>query len=216
MVVSSFKTTVQLLQLDTICKKSLDAVGAYSFFMYLCGAILIAEIYMQSNNNPQSQPNPYDGWRGHYHSMIAALTVAMQLCWVWRKNDTRQPVTVKELYDYALRFDKEHPLQSPQFFMVTREGAIGFSEGYEYLTKWWYVPMESGPQRDKLIDDMRWQLKADFAAEAAIDKALNDMKAAEKARAAQQQQQPRCPCCGTPVQYGERFCANCGQQLMWQ
>ena len=130
---------------------------------------------MQTDNTTQS-PLPIDGvWQGHYHSMIAALTVAMQLCWVWRKGVTRQPVTVKDLYDYALRYDKQHPLHSPQFFMVTREGAIGFSEGYEYQTRFLFIPMEAGPERDKLIADMRWALKAEHDSKLAVEKAVREM-----------------------------------------
>ena len=185
---------------------------------------------MESNNNTQPQQPIVDVWWGHYHSLIQALTVAMQHCWVWRKNDTKQPITVKELYDYALRYDVDHPLQMPQFFLVTREGAIGFSEGYEYLTKWLYIPMEAGPKRDKLIDDMRWSLKAERAGQEAVEKAIQAMKAAKEARAAQPQQtqpptqpqwqqtqQPqsvvRCPRCGEVVQPGMRFCTNCGGPL---
>ena len=148
---------------------------------------------MQNNgNSPSQQPN-YNGWKGHYHSLLQALTVAMQYCWVWRRSDMRQPVTVKDLYETALRFDEQHPLRSPQFFMVTREGAIGYSEGYEFLANWWYVPMEQGPERDRLIEDMRWELKAEFAAEEAVEKAVQNCIAADKARAAQQHATPPPP-----------------------
>lgn len=121
---------------------------------------------------PQHQESYHEVWKGHYHSLRQALAIAMQYCWVWRRSDTQQPVTVKDLYETALRFDEETPLQGNQFFMVTREGAIGFSEGYEFLTKWWYIPMEQGPERKQLIEDMRWELKAEFAAEEAIEKAV--------------------------------------------
>lgn len=136
---------------------------------------------MQDNgNSPSQQPN-HAVWKGHYHSLLQALTVAMQYCWVWRRSDTQQPVTVKDLYETALRYDEENPIQSPQFFMVTREGAIGFSKGYEFLTKWWYIPMEAGPERDRLIEDMRWELKAEFAVEEAIEKAVQERIARDKA-----------------------------------
>lgn len=136
---------------------------------------------MQDNgNSPSQQPN-HAVWKGHYHSLLQALTVAMQYCWVWRRSDTQQPVTVKDLYETALRYDEENPIQSPQFFMVTREGAIGFSKGYEFLTKWWYIPMEAGPEREQLIEDMRWELKAEFAVEEAIEKAVQEYIARDKA-----------------------------------
>ena len=147
---------------------------------------------MAQNEEQQKREVP-EVWKGHYHSLMQALTVAMQYCWVWRRSDTKQPVTVKDLYETALRFDEQSPLRSPQFFMVTREGAIGYSEGYEFLTRWWYVPMEAGPERDRLIDDMRWELKAEFAAEEAVEKAVQECIAADKARAAQQQATPPPP-----------------------
>ncbi len=129
----------------------------------------------------------------HYHSLMQALAVAMQHCWVWRHKSSQQPFTVKDLYETALLFDEERPLQRNQFFLVTREGAIGFSEGYECLTHWWYVPMEAGPERDRLIEDMRWELKAEFAAEEAIEKAVQERIAADKAQAAQETLTPPPP-----------------------
>jgi hypothetical protein len=135
---------------------------------------------MQTDKTTQTQLSNDGVWKGHYHSMTEALTVAMQLCWVWRKGVTRQPVTVKDMYNYALRYDKQHPLHSPQFFMVTREGAIGFSEGYEYQTRFLFIPMEAGPERDKLIADMRWALKAEHDSNLAVEKAVREMMAAKE------------------------------------
>ena len=102
---------------------------------------------MATNNQPinTSGRGPV---AGHYRTLTQALAVAMPKCIIWRETGEGTPISVKELYDFARKQDEESPLSPEQFYMVSREGAIGLSPGLEYLTQWIFVPMEPCPLRD--------------------------------------------------------------------
>lgn len=118
---------------------------------------------------------------GHYRKMMHALAVAMPKCIVWRETEEGTPVTAKELYEFAKKHDEEHPLNSEQFYMVTREGAIGISPGLEWLTKWMFVPMEDCQERDFAFRNMLEELHTESEVEKAIEKAVTEGLAREKA-----------------------------------
>ena len=98
-------------------------------------------------------------WTGHCHYLLQALALAMQRCQVWRLADTGDIFTTIEILDFAKVYDAEHPLQGNQFYRVTREGAIGLCMGVEYLTHWVFTPMEPGPMRDALLQDLKEKLE---------------------------------------------------------
>ena len=74
----------------------------------------------------------------------------------------------------------QHPLDEYQFFMVSREGAIGLSPGLEWMTKWLFYPMEPGKERDFVLQRMREQLQVEKAVDEAVEKAVLAGLAAEK------------------------------------
>ena len=117
---------------------------------------------------------------GHYKYLLQALAIAMQHVHVWRLAETRDPFTAKEIYEFALQQDKEHPLEGHQFYMVSREGAIGISPGVEYLTKWMFIPMEPGREYDFYMQSMMEDLEAERIRQEAIDKAVEEGLAAER------------------------------------
>ena len=49
--------------------------------------------------------------------------------------------------------------------MVSGEGAIGVSPGLEFLTKWIFIPMSAGPERDAILEKMKAEIAAVKAAE---------------------------------------------------
>ena len=118
---------------------------------------------------------------GHYRKMMHALAVAMPKCIVWRETEEGTPITAKDLYEFAKKHDEEHPLNPEQFYMVSREGAIGLSPGLEWLTKWMFVPMEPTQERDFHIYMMQEELQMEAAAEKAVEEAVTKGLAAEKA-----------------------------------
>lgn len=98
---------------------------------------------------------------GQYHYMSQAVLVAVNLCKVWRSDDEkREPFSVQKLADFARSCDSQFPLAEGQYYIVTREGAIGLCTGQEWLTEWLFVPMEPCPLRDEMLR----QLDEDIAA----------------------------------------------------
>ena len=96
---------------------------------------------------------------GQYHYMIQAVVVAVSLCKVWRADDeTQEPYSVQKLAEYASMCDSHAPLVGEQYYVVTREGAIGLCPGQEYLTEWLFVPMEPCPVRDEMMRQLDAQI----------------------------------------------------------
>lgn len=118
---------------------------------------------------------------GHYRLLTQALAVAMTHCWVWREVSKGVPYTLKEIFEFAKKLDAEHPVEGHQFYMVSREGAIGLSPGLEWMTKWMFIPMEPGKERDFLVRKMREELQTERAVQDAVEQAVQRGIAAEKA-----------------------------------
>ncbi|MDO4950696.1 MAG: zinc ribbon domain-containing protein [Bacteroidales bacterium] len=156
---------------------------------------------------------------GHYPTFLHALAVAMQKCLVWREIDNGTPYTVKELLAFARKQEAENPLQPEQYYMVSREGAIGLSPGLEWLTKWMFLPMEPCKERDFAFRNMMEELHTEQEVEKAIEKAVTEGLAREKAAKQQAAAQPApesllfCPFCGSKLPDGSKFCSNCGNNL---
>lgn len=117
---------------------------------------------MEDNTlSPQEQNHEWAEeafWTGHCHYLLQALALATQRCQVWRLHDTGDVFTLIELFDFAKAYDEEHPLREGEFYRTTVEGAIGLSLGAEYLTKWLFIPMEPGAERDALLKELQEKL----------------------------------------------------------
>ena len=159
----------------------------------------------------------------HYRSLVKALAVAMTKCVVWRDGESRKPFTAKELFDYADKYDNENRLGDGQYFMVSREGAIGISPGLEWLTKWMFVPMEPGKERDfalrQMVEQLQTERAVDEAVERAVERGLAAERAAHEAAARMPQTPPTAPApkfcshCGARITAGSKFCENCGKRI---
>lgn len=174
----------------------------------------------------------------HTPSLTHALSIAMTRgIMVWRDAETGTPFSLKELFEFSKRHDKEHPLKEHYFYMVTREGAIGISPGLEWLTTWMFVPMEDCKERDFMLMKMREDLMTERAVREAVDKAVTEGLAREQAAKEQavpvgdgspvstpvEAPQPApstprtlkfCTNCGTKVMPGNKFCTNCGKSVI--
>ena len=67
---------------------------------------------------------------------------------------------MQQLAEYARLCDSQAPLVEGQYYIVTREGAIGLCPGEEYLTEWLFVPMEPCPLRDEMLRQLDAQIAA--------------------------------------------------------
>lgn len=98
---------------------------------------------------------------GQYHYLTQAVVVAVNLCKAWRADDeTQEPFGVQELAEYARLCDSQAPLVEGQYYVVTREGAIGLCPGQEWMTEWLFVPMEPCPLRDEMLRQLDAQIAA--------------------------------------------------------
>ena len=98
---------------------------------------------------------------GQYPYMMQAVIVAVNLCKAWRADDdTQEPYSVQQLAEYARLCDSQAPLVEGQYYMVTREGAIGLCPGQEWETEWLFVPMEPCPLRDEMLRQLDQQIAA--------------------------------------------------------
>ena len=162
----------------------------------------------------QEQERPkYRMVPAHTPSLTHALSIAMARgIMVWREAEEGTPFSAYELYEFAKRQDEQHPLEEPRYYMVSRDGAIGISPGLEWMTRWMFVPMEDCKERDFMLIKMREDIRRDRAVSEAVEKAVTEGLAKEKAAAAAPQLN-FCPNCGAKVVPGNKFCTQCGTRL---
>lgn len=167
----------------------------------------------------QERPKKYMVVPVHTPSLTHALSIAMARgIMVWREAEEGTPFSAYELFEFAKRQDEEHPLEEPRFYMVTRDGAIGISPGLEWMTRWMFVPMEDCKERDFMLLKMREDLERDRAVRAAVEKAVTEGLAQEKAEK-EEKADPApvmnfCPNCGQKLLPGNQFCIHCGTRLI--
>lgn len=160
---------------------------------------------------------------GHFRYLTIAVAKAMDKCVVWRTMDGENVFTMDDLLAFAKQQDEEAPLEDPEFYMVTSEGAIGKSPGVEYLTNWLLVPLEAGEKRDAIIAQMKEQLKEEEKEEqeerGEESKANYEIPTEEpEVQEVKPAVQPTimkkfCTQCGTPLQPGYKFCTKCGTKV---
>lgn len=142
---------------------------------------------------------------GHYPYMMQALAVAANRVPAWRLSKDGKPCSLLDVFSFAKKYDATHPRKedSRDFFMVSFEGAIGYSEtGVEYMTSWIFVPMEPGKERDALVQKAMEE----------YNQAEAELAAAKKA--AEEPAKRFCPHCGALIKNpNAKFCGSCGQPL---
>ena len=149
----------------------------------------------------------------HTQSFMHALGIAMMRAVAWREIDTGKAFSPKDLYDFAKKYDEEHPLDEYYYYMVSREGAIGISPGLEWLTEWMFLPMEECEERDFLIRRMKEELQDELELDNSLEQAVLKGLKAEKAAATQGTVPLFCPYCGISLEPGSKFCGNCGKSV---
>lgn len=112
-----------------------------------------------SNKNNKMTFEEFKFRRGHYDTLMKALLVSLDMGnLVWVSNDSdNKAYDLLDLYQFALAQDSERPLSGTQFYMVSREGAIGLSDGLEFRVKWILIPME--PSKERAYHILRLQEK---------------------------------------------------------
>jgi hypothetical protein len=58
-------------------------------------------------------------WTGHCHYLLQALALAASRCQVWRLAETGDVFTLLEMFNFAKKYDEEHPLKDGEFFRTT-------------------------------------------------------------------------------------------------
>ena len=165
---------------------------------------------------------------GHYKSLLSAFGVAFTRAKKWDRNG--ETVTAAELFHMA---QGQGPLEAPDFYVVSCEGAIGVCSGKEYQVRWLLIPMvneslnerirqeqealarQEAEERARREAEERVQLEAQERArreaeerahrEAEAAKAAQAATAAAAAAAATALAEPVAPARSLP-----KFCPNCG------
>ena len=98
----------------------------------------------------------------HYKNLMSALGDAMPVCLAWRLAGTEDDFfNARDLFAFALSYEEEEgSLKEGQFYVVSTEGAIGISSGYEYLIRWLFIPLE-GNAYDQEVMRLKQELEND-------------------------------------------------------
>lgn len=98
----------------------------------------------------------------HYKNLMSALGDAMPVCLAWRLAGTEDNFfNARDLFAFALSDEEEEgSLKEGQFYVVSSEGAIGTSSGYEYFVRWLFIPLE-GNAYDQEVMRLKQELEND-------------------------------------------------------
>lgn len=116
----------------------------------------------------------------HYKNLMSALGDAMPMCLAWRLAGTEDNYfNARDLFAFALSDDHEEgSLQEGQFYLVSAEGAIGISSGYEYFVNWLFIPLE-GEVYEQEVQRLKNELALDAVPQTAPQAPLQPMAQAQ-------------------------------------
>jgi len=161
----------------------------------------------------------------------------------WVLAGTEEGMNARDIFVFAMEQGGENEqLEDNEFYVVSAEGAIGFTTKYEYLTRWLFIPTE-GDFKEAEMQRLKNELEFDHQQEkAAAKEAARAAAAAQEAvpapahepvqpqyhqpapepmRSETPAAEPRqavpqpsfCYNCGKPISPGAKFCRNCGTKL---
>lgn len=131
-----------------------------------------------------------------FSTMEDAVAQAIKHCDQWIIVSNGQTVGEGDALVRANEIDegfKKSGLIRRQSFFCSDEGAVGLSDGREYMVQWIMLPL---PNLDAGLEE---QIRADY-----------DISRQEPAP----QKSPKfCKNCGNPISEGKKFCKNCGMKI---
>lgn len=154
----------------------------------------------------------------HANTLKDAILAAIPGSLIWQKEETQ--LDIEGLLALAEEQDRQ-PLADGSFYVVSREGAIGLADRYEYRTCWLWLPLQ-GEELVSALTALGAQKKARHDADDAVVPMPEGEKAAAlaaaeppEAPAPEEPEQPAaaepvCPSCGHVIRMGDRFCIFCG------
>ena len=126
----------------------------------------------------------------HYKTILSALSGAMPKCMSWVLAGTEEGMNARDIFVFAMEQGGENEqLGENEFYVVSSEGAIGFTTKYEYLTRWIFIPTE-GEFREAEMQRLREELEFDHQQEEAEKAAAEAAAAAAAAAPEPAYQQP--------------------------
>ncbi len=185
----------------------------------------------------------------HYENLISALGGAMGKCLAWQiveetTEEERAAERIKSSRDGRFvpdRFYNARDLLGLSLelggetedigdtvrYVVSDEGAIGMDPGYEFLTKWLFIPITDEVLREKVISRMMVELEYDEAIENGMSEAEARAAFSEKYaivtgqqienktdnKAEEKEQKRFCKKCGAKLSSSYKFCKKCGNPL---
>ncbi|MCR4746636.1 MAG: zinc-ribbon domain-containing protein [Lachnospiraceae bacterium] len=101
----------------------------------------------------------------HYKNLISALDAAISKCMTWKlAGSENEFMNARDVFALALSENGENEhLGEGQFYLVSKEGAIGLAVGYEHLTRWFLIPL-TGEQRESELQRLFRELQIDAGA----------------------------------------------------
>ena len=88
----------------------------------------------------------------HYKNLLTALGAAVSKSLTWKLAGTQNEYfNARDIYALALSENGENEqMGEEQFYVVSEEGAIGIASGYEYLTRWIFIPLDVEERKGEL------------------------------------------------------------------
>lgn len=141
----------------------------------------------------------------HYRNISEAVAAAGKTCTGWKDAYSNSVVTGAEILSL---FGNDE--DDDGFYVVSIEGAIGYTTGQEYKTIWIYIPAEPGEvQEDKTAAPYSQQTTGNEAADGELTAAEPTIVEPSVVKPAEPQSYEKPP----EVKPATKFCRKCGKQI---
>ena len=132
-----------------------------------------------------------------FKTMEDAVALAMHRCEAFVVPESKEEISVEDALLYANELDEELnrlALKRQYTFYCSIEGAVGISEGKEYMAQWILLPVPD------IFKDTEERIRGDY------EKFKQEEDAKKRGKAF-------CTNCGEKLEPGLKFCTKCGHKL---